>query len=139
MWSSGILRDQKDMTFRTVYYVDAAAVGEVFCYDIGTFDSTRVITPATANLALPAGVATQVQAATTYGKMQTWGYNDTVGVDGTTDVTAGAPLTTVNAIKTLVIATAVTNGAGQYVPAFASGVAYTTNAVAAKAVMVRCY
>lgn len=138
MWFTGIASSTKDKAYRTVYYVDAATAGDIFCYDVGTFDSTRVITPATANLALPAGRASQVNAATTYGKIQTWGYASDVGVDGTTDVTAGAPLTTANTLLTLAAATAVTNAAGTYIPAFTSGVAYTTNAIADKEVLIRC-
>lgn len=139
MWFTGIARDSKDNAFRTVYYVDACtSVGQVFNYDVGTFDTIRVITPATANLACPAGAATQTQSATTYGKIQTWGYNDTIGVNGTTDVAAGDPLTTANGILTLAKATAVTNAAGSYIPAYVAGEAYTTDSIAAKKVFIRC-
>ncbi len=138
MWYNQISRTEALKGFRAVYFVDAATVGDVFCYDVGTFDGTRVITPATANLALPAGAAVAIQAAASVGTIQTFGYNDTIGVDGTTDVAAGDPLAVANGSLTLAKATAVTNAAGTYIPAFTAGEAYTTNSVADKKVFIRC-
>lgn len=141
MWFIGINRDQADKAFRTiksVYSTASLAVGNVVAYDVATFDGVRVTRPATANLALAAGVVAAVIANGEYGKIQTWGYNADNLVDGVTSLNAGDPLAITNGSFNLTLATAVTNAAGSYLPAFAAGVSYTTGAAAAKAVMVRC-
>jgi hypothetical protein len=121
----------------SAYATASLAVGNVVTYaGNGTNDGIAVTRPATANLALVAGVATGSIANGSYGTIQCWGYNTTCLVSGSTDVAVGAKLACKDAVFN-VIKDGGTLVAGE------SGVilalqAYTTTLAAAKKVWIRC-
>jgi hypothetical protein len=125
------------------YATAAITVGQVVCFDYTTdCDGIGVTQPSTALLGAVAGLVADASiAAGAYGLVQVYGHMASGAVGGgTTNVTAGHPLTAANASFTLVMAT--TTGVNSInttcKPFFIAGEAYTTTAAAAKKVFIRC-
>jgi len=140
MWIPRINREDPEKVFILVkngYTTASLTAGQVACYSTVAGDGKTVTVPATANLALIAGVvADPTIAFGAYGLVQCYGYNADALVSGDTDVAAGEKLSAKNGVFNFIKA-AGTLVAGESSVANAL-VAYTTATAAAKAVFLRC-
>jgi hypothetical protein len=115
----------------------ALTSGQPVCWAYnGTDDGLAVTIPATAILALVAGITEGTIAGSGYGLIQAYGHNANALVTGTTDVAVGDKLACKDAVLYLIKAagTLVAGESGCIV----AGQAFTTAGALAKKVFVRC-
>lgn len=122
---------------KNAYSTASLTKGQVvsFAYN-GTDDGLAVTRPATANLALIAGVVAETIAYGGYGQCQVYGHNADCLVSGGTDVALGDKLAAKNGVFNVIKdgGTLVAGESGVIV----AGQAFTTSTAAAKKVFVRC-
>lgn len=82
----------KKYRFAKNTHTTAFSVGDAAFYDVSGNLNTSAMKGATANLNLLAGIWVGAPAASGYGWIQTKGYNDTINVEGTTDIVLGDSL-----------------------------------------------
>ena len=116
------------------------SAGGAAVWDItASIDGVRTSKPATATLSSLVGLAVEAIADSSYGKIQTYGYNSSVYVTNDTSqaVAAGNILVPVNA-QTYLAYSAAADGKSGFVTAGAAVATATTPAAAQVKVLIRC-